>query len=102
MNKHGNSNENMNDHHLYEIKYKKTNNTFKYGICGNPLNHDGSSKRANKQVKSFNLAAGWIKFFAVILLTGIKGRKEARRIEREYIRKYAEKYGKRPDGNERE
>lgn len=96
---HGNSKLNVDEHRLYEIINSESNDVFKYGICGKPLNLDGSSPRASFQLKMFSLAAGWIKFFANILLTGIKGREEAKKIESKYIQNYIERYGKRPEGN---
>ncbi|MCB1159045.1 MAG: hypothetical protein H7A25_12735 [Leptospiraceae bacterium] len=96
---HGNSKQSAKEHHLYEIVNSETNELLKYGISGKLLNSDGSSPRANEQLKQFNIAAGWLKFFSNILLFGIPGRLEAKRIEKEYIQKYIEKNGKRPDGN---
>jgi hypothetical protein len=37
---HKNSNENMDEHHLYEVVDSEHNTVFKYGICGKPLNSD--------------------------------------------------------------
>ncbi|MCB1189971.1 MAG: hypothetical protein H7A23_17970 [Leptospiraceae bacterium] len=68
-------------------------------MCGKPLNSDGTSPRANEQVQRFNLAAGWLKFFAKILLKGIKGRKNAKKIEKEYIQNFTKKHGYHPEGN---
>lgn len=55
--KHGNSLENNELHHLYQIKDQQENDIFKYGISGGALLPDGSSPRANKQVKTYNLVA---------------------------------------------
>lgn len=96
---HANSHENDADHHLYEIFDVERDNVFKYGICGKPLNDDGSSPRANEQVALFNWVVGMVRFFATILLTGIKGRKQAEEIEDDYVRAYKEKYGENPPGN---
>jgi hypothetical protein len=96
---HKNSHENMDEHHLYEIVDNKTDTVFKYGICGRSLTKYGTSPRANEQVSLFNRLAGWARYFARILLTGISGRKRAEEIEDEYIEQYKEKYGFRPDGN---
>lgn len=38
MKKHGNSNENEAEHHLYEIHDVERDDVYKYGICGDPLN----------------------------------------------------------------
>lgn len=97
--KHGNSNQNDAEHHLYEIRDRRVNDVFKYGISGRPLKNDGSSPRANEQITLFNRVAGWVRFFAKILLTGIAGRAKAKRIENEYIDSYESENGKRPPGN---
>ena len=89
----------MDEHHLYEIVDQKTDTVFKYGICGRRLTKDGSSPRANEQVNLFNRLAGWVRYFASIILTGIPGRKKAEEIEEEYIEQFKEQYGSRPDGN---
>ena len=73
----------MDEHHLYEIVDQKTDTVFKYGICGRRLTKDGSSPRANEQVNLFNRLAGWARYFASIILTGIPGRKKAEEIEEE-------------------
>lgn len=99
MKPHGNSKKSERLHHLYEIWDRKKDATFKYGISGDPLNKDGASSRAEKQVRLFNRVAGWLRFFARILIKNIKGRKKARLLEEEHIKEYAEKYGEKPDGN---
>lgn len=96
---HGNSNKSERPHHLYEIRDRVKNDVFKYGICGDPLNEDGSSPRANKQVDLFNQIVEWARFFANVLITGIQGRKEARKLEDEYIENYKSEHGNRPRGN---
>ncbi len=74
---------------------------YKYGISGEPLMKDGSSKRANRQVTLFNKVAGWLRFFARILLKDIEGREKALEIEKGYVEAYKEKNGgKPPRGNE--
>lgn len=100
MKKHGNSFDNEEEHHLYEIRDRETKDVFKYGICGKPLKPDGSSSRANAQVRLFNKLVGWSRFFANILLSGIKGRKRADELEKQYIAEYEEKNGKKPPGND--
>ncbi len=77
MAKHGNSQENDAEHHLYEIRDRRMDDTFKYGISSKPLNKDGSSPRANEQVGYLNRAMRWACFFAKVLVTGIPGRKKA-------------------------
>lgn len=96
---HGNSHENMDDHHLYEIIDSEKKRVYIYGICGKSLRKDGSSSRANEQVTYLNLAVEWCRYFANILLTGIKGKKKAEEIELKYIEEYKRKYGKKPSGN---
>jgi hypothetical protein len=56
---HGNSKENQREHHLYGIKDRERRGIYKYGICGRPLNEDGSSPRAEEQVRLFNKVVGW-------------------------------------------
>lgn len=96
---HGNSHKNDKLHHLYEIKDKQEENTFKYGISADPIEADGLSKRLRNQLKMMNLIAGWLRFFSIILIHNISGRKEAETIEKEHIKAYEVKYGKKPPGN---
>lgn len=96
---HGNSKKSPKPHHLYEIRDSKHNDVYKYGICGDPLNKDGSSPRANSQVSLFNTVVNWTRFFARVLLSGIPGRKKARELEDQFIEDYTKKHGKRPRGN---
>lgn len=46
-----------------------------------------------------NIGVKWLRFFARVLLIDIPGKKEAKRIEKEYIRKYKEENGQNPRGN---
>jgi hypothetical protein len=96
---HGNSYKNNNKHHLYEIHDRERKGLYKYGISGLPLNKDGSSPRANEQVSLFNRLVGWSRFFAVVLLRGIMGRKKASEKEDQYINAYKLKHGQKPPGN---
>ncbi|MBK6621837.1 MAG: hypothetical protein IPJ00_07900 [Saprospirales bacterium] len=96
---HGNSKKNPNPHHLYGIFEEKTAEVFKYGITDDPLSKDGLPARTRKQLTILNLAAGFLKFIARVLLSGIPGREEAERIEREYIDDYFKKHGRKPPGN---
>jgi len=100
MSEHGNSLENENEHHLYAIHDRKRKGIFKYGVCGRPLNKDGSSPRANEQIRLFNRVVGWARFFSKIILTDIQGRRQAERIEEEYIDEYRARHGKKPPGND--
>ncbi len=52
MSKHGNSLDNPNPHHLYEIRDTNDDDVFKYGITDDPIGIDGMSKRWNI-IKSF-------------------------------------------------
>ncbi|MCB0616082.1 MAG: hypothetical protein H6573_34980 [Lewinellaceae bacterium] len=97
--KHGNSLKNDNLHHLYEIRDKEDGDVFKYGISHDPIDKDGLSKRIRIQLDILNLAANWIRYFAQILIKNIPGRKKAKEIEREHIKNYREKYGRKPRGN---
>lgn len=96
---HGNDKRNNHEHHLYAINDRERGGVFKYGICGRPLNKDGTSPRANEQVSLFNKVVGWSRFFAQILITGIQGRKRASEIEEEYIDSFRETHGHKPPGN---
>ena len=96
---HANSHENDAKHHLYEIYDVERDNVFKYGICGKPLNTDGTSPRANEQVGLFNRVVGMARFFAYIIEVDINGRKRAEDIETEYITAFREKFGQNPPGN---
>ena len=96
---HGNSKNNPNLHHLYDIYKKSDRDTFKYGISANPVEEDGYSARVRDQLEEMNLAAEYDKFGADILLKDISGRTEAHRLELEYINAYYEKYGRNPIGN---
>lgn len=96
---HGNSKNNPNNHHLYDIYKISDRDTFKYGISDDPIEEDGLSSRVRDQLEEMNLAAEYHKFDAEILLTDIPGRAEALRIEREYIDEYYHNIGRNPIGN---
>ena len=96
---HGNSNENLEEHHLYEIIDKTENDVYKYGISFEELEKDGSSPRANRQVDLFNRVVGFIRFASKVLITGISGRRKARELEEQFIDDYRFKNGRRPRGN---
>ena len=63
MKPHANSHQNLEKHHLYEIYDTLEEEVYKYGICGEPLYADGSSPRANRQVREFNRLVGFLRFF---------------------------------------
>ena len=96
---HSNSKKNPKPHHLYGIYEKETEDVLKYGISCEKIGADGLSKRPRRQTNLFNIAAGFLKFFAKILLYNIPGRAEAERIEREHIEAYRQKLGHKPPGN---
>ena len=86
-------------HHLYQFLDKEEDDIFKYGISDNPIEEDGLSKRIRTQLSFLNLAVGWARFFAKILIRNIPGRERAQKIEDEFIRRYKEKHGRKPRGN---
>ncbi|MCB9285088.1 MAG: hypothetical protein H6563_13510 [Lewinellaceae bacterium] len=96
---HRNSHDNKDPHHLYEIFDKQEKEVFKYGISSDPIEEDGMSRRTRRQLKYLNLAAGWIRYFVRILITGISGRQRAEEIEDEHIEAFEKKHGKMPRGN---
>lgn len=99
MRPHGNSLDNPEPYHLYEIIDKNTDEVFKYGISFGVIGSDGYSKRMREQVRLCNLAANEQRYFARIILYDIHGRVEALRIENEYIERYNMDHGSRPRGN---
>ncbi len=99
MKMHANSHDNDAAHHLYAIFDVERNTIFKYGISGKPLLSDGFSPRADEQVQLYNRVVGMKRFFATVILTDIKGRKEAERIENDYITTYRNINGTNPIGN---
>ena len=78
---------------MYEIRDSVDDDVFKYGISHDPIGEDGYSNRMRTQVDFLNLAVKWLRFFARVLLMNIPGKKEAKRIEKGYIRKYKEEHG---------
>lgn len=97
---HKNSDDSEELHHLYEIVDKINYDVFKYGISSGPISErDGMSKRMRVQLRFANLIDNWPRFFTRILVRDISDRKEAKRIETEYIQVYKEKHGQRPRGN---
>lgn len=96
---HGNSKGNDKEHHLYAIYDREENDVFKYGISDKPINEDGHSERMREQVDFLNLAVGWLRYFAEILLRGLTPRTKARQIEDEHIEAYKAKHGRNPRGN---
>lgn len=97
--RHGNSSENTNPHHLYEMTDIQENDIFKYGISHDPLEKDGLSKRLRDQISLYNVVAGFVRFFARILIKNIPNREEAIRLEKKHIQTYKDKNGRKPRGN---
>ncbi len=96
---HGNSKENPNLHHLYELYKIENRDTFKYGISDDPIDEDGFSARVRDQLEAMNMAAEYQKYSGEILEKDIAGRLEALRAEREMIDQYYEIHGRNPIGN---
>ncbi len=96
---HGNSNKNAKPHHLYAIYDKEKDDLFKYGISHDPIDDDGLADRVRNQINFLNLAVGWPRFHAKILIINIQGSEKAKIIETEFIDAYCKKYGENPRGN---
>ena len=96
---HSNSNQNDKPHHLYEIWDVEEEEVFKYGISSDPIEEDGLSKRIREQMQVLNLGAGWLRYLARILLTDLRNRIEAKRIEDEYMDAFEERNDRLPRGN---
>lgn len=99
MKPHGNSLDNQNPHHLYDIFRIANGDTYKYGISDDPIEADGLSERARRQKIEMNRIVEYEKYDAQILITDIQGREEALHIETEYIDAYYHKHGHNPVGN---
>jgi len=93
---HGNSKKSKKEQHLYEIVDSQTNETVKYGISGSKLNKDGSSKRANFQVRCLNKLKKAVKYFANVLFTKIANRNQALELEQKIVNKYAKENKNNP------
>ena len=96
---HGNSSKSNRPQHLYEIRDKQEDTVFKYGISDNPIDEDGLSKRIRDQLIIFNLAAGWERYYATVLIQNIEGRTAALKLEKEHIEAYEKEFGVKPRGN---
>jgi hypothetical protein len=86
-------------HHVYEIRDKLEDDTFKYGISSDPIGADGLSKRIRKQLNLLNLVDNWERFYAIILVENVEGRVAAKIIESKFIETYRIKKGRNPKGN---
>lgn len=96
---HRNSNQNHDPHHLYEVWDNQEEEVFKYGISSEPIEEDGLSKRIREQLRDMNLAVGWLRYIARILLTNILGRLKAKEIEDEHMDAFEQEKGRLPRGN---
>jgi URI fold toxin 2 len=96
---HRNSYNNEELHHLYVIIDRVDDGVFKYGISCKPIGKDGLSERMREQINLLNRIDKWRRFFAVILIVDIQGKREARRIESQHIRDYEKLHGEKPRGN---
>ncbi len=96
---HGNSNKNDNPHHLYVVLDLEENDIYKYGISHMDIEEDGISSRVRDQWLEFNRIVNSERFEVQILVLDIPGKLAARKLERQYIRAYREKHGRRPRGN---
>lgn len=97
--RHGNSLKNDKSHHLYEIRDIQDDDTFKFGISQDKIEADGLSKRLRDQISIYNVVAGFVRFFARILIKNIPNRVDAIKEEKGHIREYKDKHGRKPRGN---
>lgn len=100
MSSHGNSNDNNQEHHIYEIYDREFKDVYKYGESGKPLTKDGNSPRGILQARELNRAVRWPRFLCRVIMTGISGKAEAKRIEQEFIDDYSALHGYVPPGND--
>ncbi len=96
---HGNSHQNEFLHFLYEIWDNQDDEIFKFGITDDKIEPDGLPKRVRKQIQSLNLAVGWERYSARVILANISGREIAERIEDEFMDDFELKFGRMPRGN---
>ncbi len=96
---HKNSYQNEELHHLYEIVDRLDESVFKYGISCMSIDEDNMSSRMREQTNLLNLVDQWNRFYARILVENIKGKKEARKLETQYIIEYQRIFGDKPRGN---
>jgi hypothetical protein len=79
---HGNSLDSVKPHHRYEIKRTDTGEVAKTGVSGQPINKDGSSPRANRQVNDWNKTEGAGTYKAEVMETNLPGRSAALEAEK--------------------
>jgi hypothetical protein len=70
----GNSKQSAKPQHMYEIRNKITGGTEKTGVSGQPLNKNGTSPRANRQVNEQNKAAKSEVYEAEVIVKDINSR----------------------------
>ncbi|WP_260443651.1 hypothetical protein [Listeria immobilis] len=77
----------MRMNHGYEIYTKSggKKNVVKVGISAGRLNKNGSSRRANKQVRKWNKQAGYEKYKSRVVQKKLKGRSKALRWEQGHV-----------------
>ena len=75
-NPHGNSKSSTKMQHGYEIFEIDGGNVVKTGISGQPLNQNGTSPRANRQVTKLNNQAGSIKYGSRVMIQDVGSRTE--------------------------
>jgi hypothetical protein len=80
---HGNSKSSNKPQIGYEIVNKDNGDVVKTGISGVPLNKNDTSPRANIQVNQLNKEAGFDKYEANIVKTGLENRQAALNWEQE-------------------
>ncbi len=85
---HGNNKSSTNSQHGYEIKDKKTGDVHKYGISGEKLNKNGTSRRANTQVNKLNKAAGADRYSARVVKKNMAGRGKGLNWEKGKVKGY--------------
>ena len=90
---HGNSKASTRPQHGYAI-YDANGNVMKYGISGQPLNKNGTSPRANKQVNLLNKGGGG--YSCTVLVTCLSGRQAALDWEVGMVTQYKTIFGVQP------
>ena len=97
---HGNDAANPGLQHGYEIYDYQTGDIHKYGISGQKLNKDGTSPRANSQVRQLNKPAAG-RFSARVVKQNMRGRAKALNWEKGKVKGYkkANPTGDKPVGN---
>jgi hypothetical protein len=78
---HGNSKESMKPNHRYEVVETKTGDVVKTGVSGQPLNANGTSPRANPQVRALNNSEGAGTYSSRVVESNLPGRRAALQAE---------------------